>query len=87
MVRKKKKKKPNILLACEMCFTRYSLDEYNKEHKMFTMTLEKYNFKISMLLVKFTLLLSPSIFLLLLLPLFSFSFSLTYYIYIFQTLR
>lgn len=38
-----------------MCFTRYSLDENSKEHKVFTMNLEKYNFE--------SLILPPSLFL------------------------
>ena len=67
-----------------MCFTRYSLDEYNKEHKMFTMTLEKYNFKISMLHVKFTLLpFSPSFSLAPLTPFLFLSLSHKQHIYIY----
>lgn len=50
-----REKKSNILPAHEMRFTRYSLDEYGKEHKVFTMNLEKYNFEIFMLFVQFFL--------------------------------
>lgn len=65
-IKPQEEKKSDISLACEVCFTRYSLDEYGKEHKMFTMTLEKYNFEILMLFVQVSLLLynppPPSLF-------------------------
>lgn len=58
-IKPREEKKSDILLACEICFTRYSLDEYSKEHKVFTMTLGKYNFEILMLFVQVSFLPAP----------------------------